>query len=696
MSATPTRRAAVLGAALTLLAVGCTEQFALKNDLQSFVVTFTTTDPAQKLGSPAAPLGFISGQSCAATACENGETCVDGRCSRCFTIDARSLGKDGEAFPYSGMLHVDVTPGFVSPSTEYFEMKDGASKNIQVCLNRTSGATNIWVEHDGVVPKASGVQYGQCNDGADNDNNGLIDLADPGCKGVGDDLEGAVTLSTGLSPTMRFDTPRIRQLQRTELIRTSPMVDEEVLVDQGANVVTGVVGAGFYATDFGASPGDGPPFNSIFVFTFSAPKGIKLGDVVCSFAGGVQEHVGHSQVIFPSYETLYEKKLNPDLSRNRKHPVEAFEDCGRTLDAIRKLFKDLNQPLLDLQPELEALEKDLKAQVAAETDPDTKKTLETALAQATEQIQLTKRLREKSTPVRQRMDKLLADAAEYNKGVAPALLHSAFNLVRANASDAAAFQADMADLLVKTEEIMADHNTWPQGILNRIGLRRDVTDDLKVETGAFAIIGENSELLEGYESDLTTIRNIQVPTRLIACDRDKNGIIEDGDENTCRNDCQIDELCTDLEGFFEHRQWSGMVDGRKVMGVSVALAARFTPLKIDFLGEEDQQTLCQKTETPLGFLEYTCPPRKLESVTGSVRHVYLCNRSTGSNSCGLQFWILDPRFDGDVVLPAGLDQDGDGFTPEKGDCNDNNPAVNPNASEILGNGEDDDCDGEES
>jgi len=40
-----------------------------------------------------------------------------------------------------------------------------------------------------------------------------------------------------------------------------------------------------------------------------------------------------------------------------------------------------------------------------------------------------------------------------------------------------------------------------------------------------------------------------------------------------------------------------------------------------------------------------------------------------------------------------LDQDGDGYSPNDGDCNDCNPTINPGAFDVPGNGIDDDCDG---
>ena len=49
----------------------------------------------------------------------------------------------------------------------------------------------------------------------------------------------------------------------------------------------------------------------------------------------------------------------------------------------------------------------------------------------------------------------------------------------------------------------------------------------------------------------------------------------------------------------------------------------------------------------------------------------------------------------EVADTAYWDNDGDGYTPEDGDCDDDNADVNPDAEETPGDGVDSNCDGED-
>ncbi len=71
-------------------------------------------------------------------------------------------------------------------------------------------------------------------------------------------------------------------------------------------------------------------------------------------------------------------------------------------------------------------------------------------------------------------------------------------------------------------------------------------------------------------------------------------------------------------------------------------------------------------------------------------------RYSGFDDAGIRSSMVTVRFypgDGSAIDPDDIDNDGDGFTENQGDCNDSNASIHPGALEICGDGIDQDCNG---
>jgi hypothetical protein len=150
------------------------------------------------------------------------------------------------------------------------------------------------------------------------------------------------------------------------------------------------------------------------------------------------------------------------------------------------------------------------------------------------------------------------------------------------------------------------------------------------------------------------------------------------DDALCRNECQNDPYCTQLESFFQYSQLAAYAEKEPVQGsskipgkkiyVGLEMLKKNKPLSIPFIGAKDQTGNCPDivdvttgaivTENPhrvqIGqtyFTEYACPGLFLNSVAGTMRHIYFCSKTPGRREgCTLQMHMVVPRFDSDFDL----------------------------------------------
>ncbi|MDP2275376.1 MAG: putative metal-binding motif-containing protein [Archangium sp.] len=127
----------------------------------------------------------------------------------------------------------------------------------------------------------------------------------------------------------------------------------------------------------------------------------------------------------------------------------------------------------------------------------------------------------------------------------------------------------------------------------------------------------------------------------------------------------------------------------------ILLAGKTSPLRVGVLAEGLSQSVSVQA---LGYSDDGCTTRVATEFSEKADGTFSSPRGTVSvtlraNPVGTTDGGTDAGTDAgvDAGVDAGIDNDGDGF-PQGVDCDDGNPAINPNATELCNNGIDDDCD----
>ncbi|MDQ3266791.1 MAG: hypothetical protein M3Y59_24590 [Myxococcota bacterium] len=209
----------------------------------------------------------------------------------------------------------------------------------QVRANHLFGETRVWVEDSAPLP--------------------LFDGAGAEVPGRPDEttLEFPRTFVTGLSKSIYFEEPTLAKLQQVDIAdnRSSPFVGQFVSVGRPptagpqivqscagdpdrdglevAMVVTGIDGSGFYLTDInscripevlttsdpvmplpeptGFLPGT---YGSIYVYNYSHPDGLDVGDLLFAVTGSMQEFTSTTQLTFAAWNIKEKVRMQADPS----------------------------------------------------------------------------------------------------------------------------------------------------------------------------------------------------------------------------------------------------------------------------------------------------------------------------------------------------------------------------------------------
>ncbi|MBK7582143.1 MAG: hypothetical protein IPI67_18295 [Myxococcales bacterium] len=274
-------------AAAGLVSSACTEKLDQQPDrTQSLAVTVRLPNgqPLPQLGEPPLPL-------------PTGLAELD--------FDVQAVRPDGSPdLAFEGFVRVSSVPGSVvdvsGPGAQGRNvlLLGGQALGLKTHVSNARGATRLWVEDIGYIPDDP-AKPPACANGLDDDGDGLVDFPkDPGCAFANDATENAGTYAAGVSAPVRFELPRLGDVQGRGATTPYELEAVEVATDAPANlIVTRIAADGFYATDVGDTLG----YNHVFAFTFSTPPFLRVCDRITKLTGTAVEFFGFTELSFPAF-----------------------------------------------------------------------------------------------------------------------------------------------------------------------------------------------------------------------------------------------------------------------------------------------------------------------------------------------------------------------------------------------------------
>ncbi len=358
-------------AAIALTAAACSEERTLPRTLSSFEVTLTSSvgTPGRRCLLPGTPTTGAD-----LTGCPTYVTDSLGNTVAKVSYTARAVDQKGELLEtYNSEAIVRVLPGNVDGAFRRVRFVNGvaqgtAGRQPEAAFRGAFGDAYLWITDENPPPRVSttpglGTPCGN-GDTADcaalglacintkpavgYDPQGLAycsPLCTDSCEGGyecrsdivvygGSEGDSACvrvqpSYAAGAAGPIHLVEPNLADVNRSDSLLDSPFEEQFVEIKRGNMVVTGVRIDGFYITDtctIPDYPGSGqalctegernttPGFNHLFVFTFSRPDDLFVGDRLTFVSGPMTEFNGLSEIGFPLWEVDYDNSPQPDLA----------------------------------------------------------------------------------------------------------------------------------------------------------------------------------------------------------------------------------------------------------------------------------------------------------------------------------------------------------------------------------------------
>jgi hypothetical protein len=227
-----------------------------------------------------------------------------------YRLRVEAIGHDRELLTsFNSLVAVKATPGELRTNANV-EIQSGVWTGV-VEVARSYDELRIWFSHEGTLDQ-------------------------PG------------SFATGVTPAVYIDKPTVTDIQTSDSTIESNFEHQYVPIKgwDGTDtardlVVTTVTNDGFHVTDRSTEPGT---YNSLFVFSFSRPDGILVGDRLSDLSGIVSEFLGYTELGFPTWKVAERNavvdepyRIDPTIVCDDEE-MEKWEASVIRLDGIRSDF----------------------------------------------------------------------------------------------------------------------------------------------------------------------------------------------------------------------------------------------------------------------------------------------------------------------------------------------------------------------